>query len=250
MVEEAEGYKLFLSTKSATGYMGVFKKGGRFQARRMVDYKEVQLGYYDTAVEAAVAIAKHAAEVEEEEEWEEGYKLFVSKKKSATGYMGVVETPSGRFKAQRRLAARRFTSARMTRREAAVAYAKHAAEKGAGASVEEEQGEEGEEQEKSEEDGGRGDGGGSDRDPSRRGSPAAHASGQCMRQLRGCRQWSDPLPKVQGRHPGERPRLQSDGVPAPAWHQRLVLLLLSLPPRAAERRRAVHAADVPGAQRS
>ena len=62
VVNEAEGYKLFLSAKTATGYMGVFKQSsGRFIARRMAGGKDVCIGTFDTAVEAAVAFAKHAA---------------------------------------------------------------------------------------------------------------------------------------------------------------------------------------------
>ena len=34
VVEEAEGYKLFLSNKSSTGYLGVRFQTGRFYARR------------------------------------------------------------------------------------------------------------------------------------------------------------------------------------------------------------------------
>ena len=63
-VKEAEGYELFVSPRSATGYMGVTKENGRFKAfkaQRMVDGKNVSLGYYDTAVKAAVAYAKHVA---------------------------------------------------------------------------------------------------------------------------------------------------------------------------------------------
>ena len=54
-VKEAEGYKLFLSSDSATGYQYVTKSlnGRRFVARC--------LGTYDTAVEAALAYAKHMA---------------------------------------------------------------------------------------------------------------------------------------------------------------------------------------------
>ena len=64
--KEAEGYKLFLSSKSESGYLNVFKQlNGRFNAhhRHSVRKEQVSLGTYDTAVEAAVAYAKHAAEL-------------------------------------------------------------------------------------------------------------------------------------------------------------------------------------------
>ena len=137
VVVEAEGYRLFLSKTSATGYMGVREQNGRFQARRKVDGKYVHIGVYDTAVEAAVAYAKHAAgeevvrpvpaaamEVEVKEA--EGYQLFVSKT-SATGYMGVVER-NGRFQAKRKVDGKYVhIGVYDTAVEAAVAYAKHAA---------------------------------------------------------------------------------------------------------------------------
>ena len=67
VVKEAAGYKLFLSSKSVTGYMGVSKHAaGRFWASYYDSAlaNTVSLGTYDTAVEAAVAYAKHmAAEV-------------------------------------------------------------------------------------------------------------------------------------------------------------------------------------------
>ena len=60
-MKEAEGYKLF-SKKTATGYMGVYEHpSGRFRAHRWDDDKYGHIGYYDTAVEAAVTYAKHVA---------------------------------------------------------------------------------------------------------------------------------------------------------------------------------------------
>ena len=66
---EAEGYKLFLSSGTydggQSGYKGVTKMpNGTFTANyydtsRAVGYRNVGLGTYDTAVEAAVAYAKH-----------------------------------------------------------------------------------------------------------------------------------------------------------------------------------------------
>ncbi|EOD25297.1 hypothetical protein EMIHUDRAFT_237941, partial [Emiliania huxleyi CCMP1516] len=47
-------------SKSSTGYRGVFKDSGRFGARCSVDGKDVYLGCFDTAVEAAVAYTRAA----------------------------------------------------------------------------------------------------------------------------------------------------------------------------------------------
>ena len=118
VVKEAEGYKLFLNSKSATGYKGVTKRpDGTFRA----DFWDsaltnVSLGSFQTAVEAAVAYAKHmaASSVYPDENGQEpgtslpaavalpaaavvpaavvkeaeGYKLFLSSK-SASGYQYV-----------------------------------------------------------------------------------------------------------------------------------------------------------------
>ena len=56
---EAEGLRLHLSSRSATGYKGVSKQpSGRFQAIHEVDGRRVSLGLFDTPVEAAVAYAR------------------------------------------------------------------------------------------------------------------------------------------------------------------------------------------------
>ncbi|EOD16916.1 hypothetical protein EMIHUDRAFT_244660, partial [Emiliania huxleyi CCMP1516] len=58
---EAEGVRLHLSSSNSTGYKGVYKDGSRFKAQHRrggVDGRSVSLGYYDTAVEAAVAYAR------------------------------------------------------------------------------------------------------------------------------------------------------------------------------------------------
>ena len=142
-VKEAEGYKLFLSSNSQSGYRGVTKEpSGRFKAYywdKALD-KHVCIGTYDTVVEAAVAYAKHMAEkgvyadalavpvVKEAE----GYKLFLSRK-TGTGYLNVIKHSTGRFMAQyydndlKKL----FDLGKWdTPVEAAVVYAKHMAEKG------------------------------------------------------------------------------------------------------------------------
>ena len=66
-MKEAGGYKLFLSRKNPTGYVGVQKQAyGRFQAKyydgASDDNNHVSLGRFNTAIEAAVAYAKYRAE--------------------------------------------------------------------------------------------------------------------------------------------------------------------------------------------
>ena len=82
VVAEAEGLALHLSSSTKSGYKGVsqLESGrwrARFSTRRGGKYVHIGLGTYDTAVEAAVAYAKHvqsreagAADEEEEEELE------------------------------------------------------------------------------------------------------------------------------------------------------------------------------------
>ena len=73
---EAEGPKLRLSANNKTGYLHVNKTGPRFRA--FINRERLALGTYDTAMGAAVAIARHLqaqgkqeAEEEEEEEQEQ-----------------------------------------------------------------------------------------------------------------------------------------------------------------------------------
>ena len=109
-VKEAKGYQLFANRRIVRpATLGVIDKHNTGSKRRhKVDGKLVTIGTYDTAVEAAVAYAKHAAgeivveprvqpEVEVEVKEAEGYELFVSPR-SATGYVGVTKQ-NGRFKA-------------------------------------------------------------------------------------------------------------------------------------------------------
>ena len=61
---KAEGFKLHMSKRknSRTGYLGVYKQPnrGRFEARAPHrDGRQQHLGTFGTAVEAAVAVAKH-----------------------------------------------------------------------------------------------------------------------------------------------------------------------------------------------
>ena len=59
VVTEAQGVKLHLSSTSNTGYLGVHRNpSGRYQASLRVDGRQKAVGTYDTAVEAAVAVAK------------------------------------------------------------------------------------------------------------------------------------------------------------------------------------------------
>lgn len=74
-VEEAEGLRLHLSRCSNTGYRGVTRcwhSAGRFRACRGDKCSRKDLGYFDTAVDAAVAVARSfAAEAAEKAEAEE-----------------------------------------------------------------------------------------------------------------------------------------------------------------------------------
>jgi len=73
-VEEAEGYRLWRSERSVTGYKGVARVGRSFRSSmNQPGQKTYHLGTFATAVEAAVAYAKAAKkmEVEGEEHKEE-----------------------------------------------------------------------------------------------------------------------------------------------------------------------------------
>ncbi|EOD20879.1 hypothetical protein EMIHUDRAFT_117407 [Emiliania huxleyi CCMP1516] len=61
---EAEGLRLHLSSRCSTGYLGVFehRSSGRFEARRSVDGRQVTIGYFGSAVAAAVAYARAVGE--------------------------------------------------------------------------------------------------------------------------------------------------------------------------------------------
>ena len=60
LVTEAEGFKLHLSSEGATGYLGVKldRRSGRYQAHGKFQGSNCRLGTYDTAVQAAVAVAR------------------------------------------------------------------------------------------------------------------------------------------------------------------------------------------------
>jgi len=71
LLGDAQGLRLHLSTRSKTGFAKVYQHGdsGRFEAQRSVDGKTQSLGYFGSALEAAVAyaVAYAAAEAEAEE---------------------------------------------------------------------------------------------------------------------------------------------------------------------------------------
>ena len=157
-VTKADGLRLHLAEQgrrtkhmSPTGYLGVGKvSSGRFSAQHQRDGKKTCLGTFDTAVEAAVAYAKHVkslgATLEEDEEEVEmieaekvgmetsstngevaeaaGLRLHLSEK-NPTGYRGV-RSSGGRFVAQHTLDGKyTYLGVFDTAVEAAVAYAKH-----------------------------------------------------------------------------------------------------------------------------
>ena len=77
--EVVDGYTL-LRSRNSTGYAGVYPNKGRFLAKLWSGGKNINLGSYSTAVEAAVAYAKHVAgEVEEPEEEEEAEVVTVTR---------------------------------------------------------------------------------------------------------------------------------------------------------------------------
>ena len=60
MATEAEGLRLHLSSITSTGYKGVRERGARFTAEARAGERNVYLGSFDTAVEAAVAYALYS----------------------------------------------------------------------------------------------------------------------------------------------------------------------------------------------
>ncbi|EOD11831.1 hypothetical protein EMIHUDRAFT_214154 [Emiliania huxleyi CCMP1516] len=131
--EEAEGLRLHLSSSNSTGYKNVFKEpSGRFQANHRVEGRNVGLGIFDTAVEAAVAYARAVGEYQPPAPpavatEAEGLRLHLSSS-SSTGYKGVGEhSRTGRFQAKRMVDGRLvYIGLFDTAVEAAVAYARAA----------------------------------------------------------------------------------------------------------------------------
>ncbi len=69
IVEEAEGWRLHLSSSSNTGYKGVFRKpNGRFLAQISRLASTNHIGVYDTAVQAAIAYARQVARLQDRQE--------------------------------------------------------------------------------------------------------------------------------------------------------------------------------------
>ncbi|EOD28286.1 hypothetical protein EMIHUDRAFT_114210 [Emiliania huxleyi CCMP1516] len=129
LVTEAEGLRLHLSSSSSTGYRGVYEHSGRYQAKRWVDGKEVYLGSFATAVEAAVAYARAVGEYQPPPApptvaaEAEGLRLHLSSSNSI-GYKNVREN-GARFKAEARVDGKRVCFGTFaTAVEAAVAYAR------------------------------------------------------------------------------------------------------------------------------
>ena len=134
-VAEAEGFPLHLSRSSLSGYTGVCKRAsGRFEARRRVGGTSVNLGAFDTAVEAAVAYARAAGQAPEDSDEDEvsapelvaeGLRLHLSSR-SSTGYAAVVKRAHGRFEASHKVDGRRnvYLGTFDTAVDAAVAYAR------------------------------------------------------------------------------------------------------------------------------
>jgi len=162
-VAEAEGLRLHLSSSSSTGYKGVSKgergNSGRFRAQTYTGGETCHLGFFDTAVEAAVAYARAVGEYQPQPPptvatEAEGLKLHLSDK-SATGYKGVREMESGRFYATRKDGGQdEYLGSFDSAVEAAVAYARAVGQAKLEAGEEEEEQEEGDEEEGGEEEGG------------------------------------------------------------------------------------------------
>ena len=128
VVAEAEGLRLHLSSNSATGYKGVHEQSGRFQAKHKVDRRNQSLGFFGTAVEAAVAYARAVGAPPAVAAEAEGLRLHLSSS-SATGYKGVYTSGRGvygsRFRAQHTVGRETVCYGYFgTAVEAAVAYAR------------------------------------------------------------------------------------------------------------------------------
>jgi hypothetical protein len=148
---EVDGLALHLSANSKTSYRGVYKHRGRGSKCFQAMCRGKSLGYYTTAVEAAVAYAKHRAakqsaaggegeesnphsEVEEEEEAVDraqltevdGIALHLSGK-SKSSYRGVYRRPGRGSKCFQATCRGKSLGYYTTAVEAAVAYAKYRA---------------------------------------------------------------------------------------------------------------------------
>ena len=127
---EAGSLKLYLSGQGSTGYLHVYPDQGRFRARITAIEGRENLGTFDTAVEAAVAVAKKLLEPTQSLVTEaQGLKLHLSNRSNnTTGYRGVsFEPEKSVFRASAGNA--RLPGSFRTAVEAAVAVAKHLQEK-------------------------------------------------------------------------------------------------------------------------
>jgi len=135
---QSQGIELHKRRKLASGYLGVYKDKSRFQARLSRNGKQVSLGQFDTAVDAAVAVARYMKErgtsEAAEEQVDHGEDLpseaegfTLRKSTGGSGYYGVKKNgPS--FKAQIRYNGRQiYLGSFATNVEAAVAVARHLA---------------------------------------------------------------------------------------------------------------------------
>ena len=104
LADQAEGYRLFLSTNVSTKSQPtsdvVERADGKYDA---LDYELCSLGTFETALEAAVAVAKYKAgsrprAANVDPDVVEGYTLLRSSS-TASGYAGVYQLPTGKFKA-------------------------------------------------------------------------------------------------------------------------------------------------------
>ena len=107
VIPVAMGLRLHLSSTSATGYRGISWEPTtrRHRAQRTHRGAIIMLGWFDTAVEGAVAYARAVGEALEPPEGRlavaEGLRLHLSRTNS-TGYKGVYEDAHGTFQAQLR----------------------------------------------------------------------------------------------------------------------------------------------------
>jgi hypothetical protein len=143
-VAAAEGLELVPSQSGETGYRGVYKNGGGFQARVRENGTKLCLGTFRTAIEAALCYARHiGAERAEAEAAEakavvvpltadqaraaaasEGLELVPSQK-GETGYRGVWKKGGGFVARVRENGTVRCLGTFQTAIEAALCYARH-----------------------------------------------------------------------------------------------------------------------------
>ena len=111
------GLELYRSTRSETGFTGVFKmRSGRFQAR----LGEVNLGTFATVEAAAIAYALRRPPLDEDEPVAEGLELITSTT-SSTGFKGVTKLDLKYVAKYDRILLGRFRTAKA----AAAAYARY-----------------------------------------------------------------------------------------------------------------------------